>query len=41
MQQMVAPGVACVVELVDDPAFGPVVGFGLGGVATDLLGDRA
>ena len=35
------PGVACVVELVEDPAFGPVVGFGLGGVATELLGDRA
>ena len=28
-------------EVVEDPAFGPVVGFGLGGVATDLLGDRA
>jgi acyl-CoA synthetase (NDP forming) len=38
---MVPPGVACVVELVEDPAFGPVVGFGLGGVATELLGDRA
>jgi acyl-CoA synthetase (NDP forming) len=41
IQRMVAPGVACVVELVTDPTFGPVVGFGLGGVATDLLGDRA
>ncbi|MEV1330516.1 GNAT family N-acetyltransferase [Micromonospora costi] len=41
VQPMVAPGVACVVELVEDPAFGPVVGFGLGGVATELLGDRA
>lgn len=41
VQRMVAPGVACVVELVTDPTFGPVVGFGLGGVATDLLGDRA
>jgi acyl-CoA synthetase (NDP forming)/GNAT superfamily N-acetyltransferase len=40
VQPMVAPGVACVVEMVDDPAFGPVVGFGLGGVASDLLGDR-
>jgi len=40
VQAMVPPGVACVVELVEDPAFGPVVGFGLGGVATDLLGDR-
>ncbi|WFE27528.1 GNAT family N-acetyltransferase [Solwaraspora sp. WMMD791] len=41
VQPMVPPGVACVVELVTDPTFGPVVGFGLGGVATDLLGDRA
>ncbi|HEX5598044.1 MAG TPA: GNAT family N-acetyltransferase [Micromonosporaceae bacterium] len=41
VQTMVAPGVACVVEVVEDPAFGPVVGFGLGGVATELLGDRA
>jgi acyl-CoA synthetase (NDP forming)/GNAT superfamily N-acetyltransferase len=41
VQRMVPPGVACVVEMVEDPVFGPVVGFGLGGVATDLLGDRA
>ncbi|NUT31918.1 MAG: GNAT family N-acetyltransferase [Hamadaea sp.] len=41
VQPMVPPGVACVVELVDDPAFGPVVGFGLGGVVADLVGDRA
>ncbi|MBM7081727.1 bifunctional acetate--CoA ligase family protein/GNAT family N-acetyltransferase [Micromonospora humidisoli] len=41
VQPMVPPGVACVVELREDPAFGPVVGFGLGGVATELLGDRA
>jgi acyl-CoA synthetase (NDP forming)/GNAT superfamily N-acetyltransferase len=41
VQQMVAPGVPCVVEMVDDPAFGPVVGFGLGGVVADLVGDRA
>jgi acyl-CoA synthetase (NDP forming) len=41
VQPMVPPGVACVVELVEDPAFGPVVGFGLGGIATELLGDRA
>ncbi|MCP2324789.1 acyl-CoA synthetase (NDP forming)/RimJ/RimL family protein N-acetyltransferase [Hamadaea flava] len=41
VQPMVAPGVACIVELVDDPAFGPVVGFGLGGVVADLVGDRA
>jgi acyl-CoA synthetase (NDP forming) len=33
--------VGCVIEVVQDSAFGPVVGFGLGGVATELLGDRA
>jgi acyl-CoA synthetase (NDP forming)/RimJ/RimL family protein N-acetyltransferase len=41
VQPMVAPGVPCVVEAFDDPAFGPVVGFGLGGVVADLVGDRA
>jgi acyl-CoA synthetase (NDP forming) len=41
VQPMAEPGVACVVEVVDDPAFGPVVGFGLGGEAAELLGDRA
>ncbi|ASW54153.1 bifunctional GNAT family N-acetyltransferase/acetate--CoA ligase family protein [Plantactinospora sp. KBS50] len=41
VQPMVPAGVACVVETVLDPAFGSVVGFGLGGVATELLGDRA
>jgi acyl-CoA synthetase (NDP forming) len=41
VQPMAPPGVACLVSVVDDPSFGPVVGFGVGGVATDLLGDRA
>jgi acyl-CoA synthetase (NDP forming)/RimJ/RimL family protein N-acetyltransferase len=41
VQTMVTPGVACTVEVVEDPAFGPVVGFGLGGVASELLGDLA
>ncbi len=41
LQPMVRPGVACTVEMVEDPAFGPVIGFGLGGVAGELLGDRA
>ena len=40
-QEMAAPGVATVVEIVDDPSFGALVSFGVGGVATDLLGDRA
>jgi acyl-CoA synthetase (NDP forming)/GNAT superfamily N-acetyltransferase len=35
------PGVECLVDVVDDPSFGPVVGFGVGGIATQLLGDRA
>ncbi|WP_229069297.1 bifunctional GNAT family N-acetyltransferase/acetate--CoA ligase family protein [Actinoplanes sp. DH11] len=41
VQTMVPPGVACRIEVVEDPAFGPVVGFGLGGVASELLGDLA
>jgi len=41
VQRMAVPGVACTIRAVDDPAFGPVVGFGLGGVATDLLADMA
>ena len=41
VQPMVAPGVPFVVEAVDDPAFGPLVGFGPGSVVGDLLGDRA
>jgi acyl-CoA synthetase (NDP forming) len=31
--------VACVVGTVEDPLFGPVVSFGLAGVATELFGD--
>jgi acyl-CoA synthetase (NDP forming) len=41
VQEMAAPGVATVVDIVDDPSFGALVGFGLAGVASDLLGDRA
>lgn len=41
VQPMVAPGVSCMIEAADDPAFGPVVGFGLGGPVTELVGDRA
>ncbi|MGX6602559.1 bifunctional acetate--CoA ligase family protein/GNAT family N-acetyltransferase [Micromonosporaceae bacterium Da 78-11] len=41
VQTMVAAGVACTIEVVEDPAFGPVIGFGLGGVASELLGDLA
>jgi acyl-CoA synthetase (NDP forming)/RimJ/RimL family protein N-acetyltransferase len=41
VQEQAAPGVATVVQVVDDPSFGALVSFGVGGVATDLLGDRA
>jgi acetyl coenzyme A synthetase (ADP forming)-like protein len=41
IQPMTSAGVETVVGVVHDPSFGPLVMFGLGGVATDLLGDRA
>jgi acyl-CoA synthetase (NDP forming)/GNAT superfamily N-acetyltransferase len=41
VQEQAAPGVGTVVQVVDDPSFGALVSFGVGGVATDLLGDRA
>ena len=41
VQPMVPPGVSCRIEAVEDPSFGPMVGFGPGGIAGDLLGDQA
>lgn len=41
VQSMAPPGVATIVGAVDDALFGPVVRFGLGGVASELLGDHA
>ncbi len=41
VQAMAPPGVACLIGAVDDPLFGPVVRFGVGGVASELLGDHA
>jgi acyl-CoA synthetase (NDP forming)/GNAT superfamily N-acetyltransferase len=41
VQRMAPPGRACVFEIVDDPSFGSIVSFGLSGLATELLGDRA
>src|SRR5664279_3844411 len=38
---MAPAGVAAVVGVTEDPSFGALVSFGLAGVATDLLGDRA
>ncbi|WP_220480421.1 bifunctional acetate--CoA ligase family protein/GNAT family N-acetyltransferase [Halosaccharopolyspora lacisalsi] len=41
VQRMAPKGNSCVVSLMDDPSFGTLVSFGLSGVASDLLGDRA
>jgi acyl-CoA synthetase (NDP forming) len=38
---MAAPGVETIVGMVDHPLFGPLVMFGIGGTATELLGDRS
>jgi acyl-CoA synthetase (NDP forming)/RimJ/RimL family protein N-acetyltransferase len=39
VQRMAPAGVACALRSIEDPLFGPVVSFGLGGVATELLDD--
>jgi acyl-CoA synthetase (NDP forming)/RimJ/RimL family protein N-acetyltransferase len=39
VQRMAPGGVACVVRSAEDPLFGPVISFGTGGDASDLLGD--
>jgi acyl-CoA synthetase (NDP forming)/RimJ/RimL family protein N-acetyltransferase len=41
VQSQAPPGISCIVELTEDAAFGPVVGFGPGGVTGELLGDMA
>jgi acyl-CoA synthetase (NDP forming)/RimJ/RimL family protein N-acetyltransferase len=41
VQRMARKGVSCVLEIVDDPSFGSLLSFGLSGMATELLGDRA
>ena len=41
VEPMIADGVETIVGVVQEPVFGPVVVFGLGGVATEVLGDRA
>ncbi|MDF8265828.1 bifunctional acetate--CoA ligase family protein/GNAT family N-acetyltransferase [Luteipulveratus flavus] len=39
VQKMATPGTACVIGSSEDPLFGPVVSFGLGGAPTELLDD--
>ncbi len=41
VQAMAQPGVEAIVGLTVDPVFGSIVMVGLGGVMTDVLGDRA
>ena len=41
VQRMASPGTSCVFEVSDDPSFGSLLSFGLSGMATELLGDRA
>ncbi|MDA8290066.1 MAG: GNAT family N-acetyltransferase [Actinomycetota bacterium] len=41
VETMASPGVETIVGVTSEPHFGPLLLFGLGGVATDLLNDRA
>ncbi len=41
VQAMAAAGTETIIGVVQDAVFGPLVMFGLGGVATELLGDRS
>jgi acyl-CoA synthetase (NDP forming)/GNAT superfamily N-acetyltransferase len=41
VQRMAPKGPSCVFEVLEDPSFGAVLSFGLSGIATELLGDRA
>jgi acyl-CoA synthetase (NDP forming)/GNAT superfamily N-acetyltransferase len=41
IEPMITGGVETIVGVVQEPVFGPVVVFGLGGIATDVLGDHA
>ncbi|HYA49891.1 MAG TPA: GNAT family N-acetyltransferase, partial [Streptosporangiaceae bacterium] len=40
VEPMITGGIETIVGVVQEPVFGPVVVFGLGGVATEVLGDR-
>ena len=41
VQRMGPPATSCVFEVVDDPSFGSLLSFGISGIASELLGDRA
>ena len=40
VEPMITGGIETIIGVVQEPVFGPVVVFGLGGVATDVLGDH-
>ena len=40
VEPMITGGIKTIVGIVQEPVFGPVVVFGLGGIATEVLGDR-
>jgi acyl-CoA synthetase (NDP forming)/RimJ/RimL family protein N-acetyltransferase len=41
VQRVAPPGVPLAVSTMEDPLFGPVISFGIGGPLTELLGDRS
>ena len=41
VQPMAASGVPIALRAIEDPAYGPVLSFGVGGVATEVIGDRS
>ena len=41
VQEMVTGGVECLVGMVNDPLFGPLIAFGLGGTVAEAMGDVA
>jgi acyl-CoA synthetase (NDP forming) len=41
IQPMVTGGTEVIIGVVQEPVFGPLVVFGLGGIATDVIGDRS
>jgi acyl-CoA synthetase (NDP forming) len=41
VQPMITGGTEVIIGVVQEPVFGPLVVFGLGGTATDVLGDRS
>jgi len=41
VQAMISGGIETIVGVVQEPVFGPLVVFGLGGIATEVLGDHA